>query len=471
MKMNFSELAKNYKRKISNSFLLVNGDQIGKKISGEDFCATRKIDGTMQLLLYRDGEAVAVSTSGKEQRNLPCLAEFASLVEKAGLTSATAVGELYAVLSDTGRERVCDVATAIADKSLNDKLRLAVFDIVDLDEEPLSVEHYREKHAHIVRLFSGKAVHPVEAQNATSKEEVAEIYKKWVTEGGAEGVVLHTESSMIYKIKPRHSVDAVVVGYTCGDAPNDEAIRDIMVAVVRPDGLFQQFAVTGTGFTQHQRQEFYALLAPKAVESDFIETDSRNVAFQMVRPEVVVELSSGDYVAEDSFGNAKMNALLRYDSAVGYVAEARVAGVAAHHLNFVRIREDKGVNAADLRISQITDICPFSARKEISYANLPESEQLYRRVFVKRSGEKVMIQKFLVWSTHKEQSGIFPAYVFHYTDFSVGRKEPLKRDIRVSSSREQILSIAEEFVEANIKKGWVEWDVNLPPETLFMAGK
>lgn len=68
----------------------------------------------------------------------------------------------------------------------------------------------------------------------------------------------------------------------------------------------------------------------------------------------------------------------------------------------------------------------------------------------------MMVQKFVVWKTNKEQTGRFPAYVFHLTDFSAGRKEPLKRDIRVSSNKKQIVALAEEFVAAGVKKGWSE---------------
>ena len=30
-----------------------------------------------------------------------------------------------------------------------------------------------------------------------------------------------------------------------------------------------------------------------------------------------------------------------------------------------------------------------------------------------------MIQKYVVWKTNKEKHSLYPAYVFHYTDFSV----------------------------------------------------
>ena len=65
-----------------------------------------------------------------------------------------------------------------------------------------------------------------------------------------------------------------------------------------------------------------------------------------------------------------------------------------------------------------------------------------------------MVQKFVVWKTNKEASGMFPAYILHHTDYSCGRKDALKRDIRVSSSEEQIMKFLDEFLAENIKKGW-----------------
>lgn len=455
MKSKFSELAKGYKRQISNSFFLVDGDHLKDVVEGENFCVTRKIDGTMQMLFYRDGEAVAVSTSGAELRGLPCLDEFASLVERAGLKSATAVGELYAVLSDTGRERVFDVSRAVADKSLNEKLKLAIFDLVDVDDEKI-VLPYREVIGKIGELFSGERVHPVESREAATVDDVEKIYKQWVVEEGAEGLVVRFCSFMSYKIKPHHTVDAVVVGYTVKDDPHSDSVRDIMVAVMRPDGLLQQFAVTGTGFSKEQRRELLRRLSPLATQSNYVETDSRNIAFQMVRPEVIVELVAGDYLAEDSFGKAKMNTLLRYTEEGGYSIEASTPGVSAHHLNFVCFRDDKEVCSESIRLSQISDICPFLPQEAVSYKDLPESNVIYRRVFTKGAAEKMMVQKYVVWKTNKEQSGRFPAYVLHYTDFSAGRKEPLKRDIRVSSNKNQIMALAEEFIETNVKKGWSE---------------
>jgi len=456
MNNEYSNIAKTYKRKVAGSFMLVDGAKMADKLSGEDFCVTKKLDGAMQIVFYRDGEAVAVSSNGNERTGLPCLKEFAQLAQQAGVNSLTVAAELYATLSETGRERVHDVATAMADEQLHDKLHLAPFDLLDIDGEPFAPEHYKDTIAKLNTMLDGTLVKPVESKAAASKHEVEDIYQQWVVNGGAEGLVVHSEQPIVYKVKPRHTIDAVIIGFTVGENDECNAVRDILVAVMREDGLLQQFGATGGGFSDAQKREFYDKLSAMATPSDYVETDSRNVAFQMVRPVVVVELSLLDAVSENSAGEPKVNKLLSYDPEKGYLAEGPTNGVAVHSMVFVQERPDKGCNPTDIRIAQLSDLCEFSVQKPISLARLPKSEQLVRRIFTKGAGEKLMIQKYVVWKTNKEESGIFPAYVFHYTDFSVGRKEQLKRDIRVSNSQEQIMQMLEQFIQDNVKKGWTE---------------
>jgi hypothetical protein len=67
-----------------------------------------------------------------------------------------------------------------------------------------------------------------------------------------------------------------------------------------------------------------------------------------------------------------------------------------------------------------------------------------------------MLQKFVAWKTNKETDPRYPAYVFHYTDYSSGRKDPLKKDIRVAPTEAQITAIFDAFLAENVKKGWEE---------------
>ena len=92
---------------------------------------------------------------------------------------------------------------------------------------------------------------PVEMKAASSTDEVKAIYEEWVEGQGAEGIVVHSETRIISKVKPRHSVDAAVVGYTT----SDNGLRDMMLAVRREDGCYQVFAHGSNGMTDEQIAE------------------------------------------------------------------------------------------------------------------------------------------------------------------------------------------------------------------------
>lgn len=458
MNKEYSAIAKDYKRTVAGRFMLVEGKKLKERISGEDYLVTRKMDGIMLVVFVRDGGVCAYTSHGNPvPGKLPCIQELGLSMAHYGISNLTLGAELYATIRTDGRERVCDVAKAIAHPELHDQLHIAPFDIIDIDGESCEVSHYKEKWDKLNRWFGkGNLVRQVDARKASSKEEVSQIFNEWVVEGGSEGLVVHSEQPIIYKVKLRHTIDAVIIGYTVGEDSHSEMLRDMLLAVMRPDGVLQQFASTGNGLTEDMRREFYEMLCSDKVESEYVETDSRNVAFQMVRPRVVVEMSGIDFVTENAAGEPKQNMLLRYDESDGYTVVTKASGVAVHSPIFERIREDKSCNTTDIRLKQLTDLCSFSVRKAVSRSTLPPSLRLLRRVFVKQSAGKTMVQKYVVWKTNKEPTGVYPAYVLHVTDYSSTRQELLKRDIRVSDSEQQIMDLCQEMIDNNVKKGWEE---------------
>ena len=54
----------------------------------------------------------------------------------------------------------------------------------------------------------------------------------------------------------------------------------------------------------------------------------------------------------------------------------------------------------------------------------------------------------------EEHDESFPAFVLHLTDFSPNRKDPLKREIRVSNSRDQINELWDELASKYFVGGW-----------------
>ena len=445
----YIQTAIDYKKNVAGKFVLVEGAKLKQRIDGQRFAVTRKIDGHMQVVFYVDGQVFMLNASGKERASgLKCLDAFAEAVKAAGLKQAIIAAELY-LPRDGGRPRCGDVQAALADK--RDQLALAPFDIIELDGEAWKASHYADTHNKLCTIFQNEQVKPVQMRNASSNDEVQQIYEEWVEGEGAEGLVVHSESPIVWKVKTRHTIDAAVIGYTTAD----RGIRDLMFAVCRPDGLFQMFALGSTGMTDEDRADIAKRLSEKHVESQYVLSDSRGIAYQMVKPELVFEISVLELVARGNDDKVKMNPLLKYDEAQGWLMESTTPGVSVLGITLERERTDKQPNETDVRISQLTDICPFE-EPEGGKAELAKSELLERHVYKKVSGEKVMLHKFLLWKTNKEQSGRYPAYIIYHTDFSSSRKEMIKRDMLYSNDEQQIRDLLAAEIADNVKKGWEE---------------
>jgi hypothetical protein len=124
----------------------------------------------------------------------------------------------------------------------------------------------------------------------------------------------------------------------------------------------------------------------------------------------------------------------------------------------VRRREDKQVSVHDVRAQQLADLVEIDKLdRDVHQFTQPASELLRREVYTKASRGQTMVRKLLMWKTNKEDEGDFPAYVLHFTDFSPGRKTPLEREVRVSSSREQIEQLWTTLFTENIVKGWTRY--------------
>lgn len=469
----YIQTAIDYKKNVAGKFVLVEGAKLKQRIDGERFAVTRKIDGHMQVVFYVDNQVFMLNASGKQKaEQLKCLDAFAEAVKAAGLKQAIIAAELYLPRSE-GRPRCGDVQAALADDAKRDQLALAPFDIVELDGEPWHAEHYADTHNKLCTIFNSQTsnlksqiVNPVQMRNASSNDEVKEIYEEWVEGEGAEGLVVHSESPIVWKVKARHTIDAAVIGYTTATpSPQPSAaplgqggcrIRDLMFAVRREDGLFQMFALGSTGLGDDDRAKIAERLSQKHVESQYVLSDSRGIAYQMVKPELVFEISVLELVARGNDDKIRMNPLLQYDEKAGWLMEGTTPGVSVLGITLNRERTDKQPTETDVRISQLTDICPFEEPDVNSQQPTANSQLLERHVYKKVSGAKVMLHKFLLWKTNKEQSGRYPAYIIYHTDFSSGRKEMIKRDMLYSSDEQQIRDLLAAEIAANIKKGWEE---------------
>ncbi|MDR1340633.1 MAG: hypothetical protein LBK58_11375 [Prevotellaceae bacterium] len=447
-----SAKAINYKKTVTKSYLSISPDQISDRLVGTDFFVTRKYDGELNLIFFDETGVFVLNRSGRVRIGLPCVEEAGKALAAAGIRQAVIPSELY-VNEENGRTRVFDVLESLADEKLVGNLHIAPFDIYEINGGLNRANSYGETYKTLTDIFGkSEMCRPVVMQKASSKPEVREIYRKWVEDEGAEGLVVRSELPLVYKIKPRYSVDVAVVGFSEGMGDQKGQIRSLLLAMMPREGRYQIVGRTGNGFDEDLKRQLLTDFSPKIMDSLYIETDSNHVAFHMITPETVIELMVNDVLFETSSGEI-MNPVLEIVNGQ-YVRRESVGGISFVYPIFVRFRDDKKVCFDDVRLSQINAFS-YIAEEEIGTGSeLPKSKVIHREVYRKTAGEKLMVQKFVVWKTDKERNAAYPAYVFHYTNFSSDRKEPLQRDVFVSNNEDQIMQIMQDVLDKNIKKGW-----------------
>ncbi|MEM6468898.1 MAG: hypothetical protein AAF802_04965 [Planctomycetota bacterium] len=449
-----------YRRQTGGRMMPIDGEEIRERIPQATYHLSRKVDGEFTAFVYREGEAFSINPGGTVRVGLPWQKEAAAAMKAAGLHSAIVAGELYADHPDR-RPRVHDV-TSIArqpqsQEELN-RLRFAVFDFIEIDGEPISFD-YAETFKRIDDTFgNGERVHPVQTKLVNSVDEVLKAFSTWVESEDAEGLVVRSDVAGIFKVKPRHSLDVVVLGFTESTGDREGMLHDLLVGVMRGKAAYQVLTRVGGGFSDQQRRDFLSDLKDLVVESEYAEVNSDHVAYQMVRPEWVIEVSCLDLISQNTRGGPVNRMVLRFRDGepAGFETVRRMPLAAVISPQFIRLREDKTACHQDVRIEQVSSRVEVAqVDRDTEQLTLPRSKVIRRDVYLKHAKDSTMIRKFVSWATNKEgEAEDFLGYVLHYTDFSPNRKTPLSREVRVSNSRDQIMQLHETMIQANIKKGW-----------------
>ncbi|MDA0813977.1 MAG: hypothetical protein O3C21_16500 [Verrucomicrobia bacterium] len=449
-----------FRRQRGAGMIALDRDTAKLKLPASDYHISRKVDGEFSVIVWDGRRAIALNPGGTVRVGLPVLEEAATLLRAAGAGNALIAAELYVDREDGKRARVHDVSR-IARKpdsvAVLESLRLAVFDIIEWNGDAID-GGFENTWATITSVFgAGKSIAPVDAVRGKDAKSVLAQFEKWVEEEGSEGLVVRSDSAGIFKVKPRHTLDVVVIGFAEGVDDRAGMLHDLLLAMMRADGSFQLLGRVGGGFSDQQRKDFLSDLEDMVVESEYAEVNSDRVAYRMVAPRWIAEISCLDLVAETTRGATIDRMVLNWNhEAQSWETVRRLPLVSVISPQFVRLREDKQVNPLDIRIQQLTDIVPIPmADKTAKDLALPGSEILRREVVTKTLKGKEMVRKLLMWKTNKEtESPDYPAYVVHLTDFSPNRKDPLQREIRVSNSRGQINELWDELASNYFVGGW-----------------
>jgi ATP-dependent DNA ligase len=455
-----------YRRQTQARMLPLGTSDIREKLPASDYHVSRKIDGEFNVLVYDQGETIMVNPGGTVRTGLPLLAEAAGQFQRAGLKRALVAGELHYLRPDGKRPRVHDVSRAARQPESTtdlDALHFAAFDLMQVNGDTLSAEFNRTWQQLNALLPGTEHVAPVEAVTAKDVAEVENQVKRWIDQG-AEGAVVRSDAAGLFKVKPRHTIDVGVIGFTEGTEDRQGLLHDLLLALMRPDGTFHVLGRVGGGFSEEDRRTFLSDLKDMVVASDYAEVNDQ-VAYQMVRPEWVIEISVLDMIAQSTRGAPINRMVLNWNRGSScWEVLRRMPLVALISPQFIRRRDDKRITPIDLRVQQVADIVevPLIDRDARQFTLSP-STVLRREVYTKVLKDKLMVRKLVMWQTNKDkESEDYPAYVIHFTDFSPNRKTPLERELRVSSSRDQIGHLWDALAEENVKKGWSLANQNIP---------
>ncbi len=447
------------RRQIGRMMTALDREKAKYRIPAGDYFISRKIDGEFTCLVYKNGEAFTVNPGGTVRMGAEFHKRASKHLKKAGVKSALIGGELYVNRPDGKRAWVHDVvrvARKPEDQDAVDSLGFGIFNIYDLDGIDLSM-HYADAIQKVQDIFGEDGlVHSVETIVGDEKE-IFKKFAEWVDNENAEGVVVRSDSAGIFKIKPRHSLDLAVVGFTEGIDDRADMLHSMLLAVIRSDGSFQIISRVGGGFSDDQRIEILKLLQPQVVESEYAEVNSDRVAYQMIKPGLVIEISCLDIISRTSHGSTIDRMIIEWDESKNiWEGIRRLPLCSIISPQFLRIRDDKAANADDVKMSQLSDITEIPDLERVADdLILPTSTIIERIVATKTLKEATMVRKLLLWKTNKEEaSRDHPAYVLHLTNYSPNRKEPLQHEIRVSSSEKQIKQLLKNWEEKYIVGGW-----------------
>jgi len=446
--MNNRDQAIKYKRQTASRYLPVAAAEMTSKIMEADFYSvSTKLDGHLYLLGY-DGKDLELINHGENSiTDLPFLTEALGLL-KANCKDVLLAGELY-LYTEGKRTRSFDLAAALADKSPD--IRFAAFDIISLDGAAVSLDVKALDEKLNALLAGGKSVHPVTSSVVESRKDIVGLYEDRVVKSGNEGLVIRSDNGPIYKVKPLITLDAVILGYAEGEGSREGMLKEVLVGLNTGPNEYLLLTKVGNGYTEDERKQLLKELATKKVDSSYIEASGSNVAFTMVAPSQVIEFSCLDVFAENSKGLIRKMEISFKDGSYTALGKQPMASVISPV--YVKMRTDKKADTADTGLTQITKIVTLDAGSA-EKAMLKNSEVIAREVYVKASKGMKMVRKFMLWKTNKEDSDEYPAYVYHYTDFSAGRAEMLKKEVKVSNSKKQIEEIFAAEVLENVKKGW-----------------
>ncbi len=447
---------KNYKKLVAKRYRVVFPDNISRFLPDGRLWISTKIDGELWFLIKRDGEVSLCAYNGRCLQGVPVAAEAEKLLKDAG--DIVIPGELFAIPPDGGsRPRVGHVALCLGNDDYAKNLGFRAFDLLEEGDEDWLYKSYEERFERLNTLLDGGKRCAVVTTVEGEKSDASDSFGEWVNSGKFEGLVVRSEQGITYKVKPFVTLDAVVIAFGEREENGRTEVRELTLALLRDDGTYHILGTVGNGFGEGGRVEWHKKLSEIEVQSSFRMANREGTLCRFVEPKLIVEVKCSDIVDTDSRDIPVRRMTLNYDDK-GWASIGTLPIVSLIHPVLVRERDDKEVDLGSVGLDQVFQHVPFEGRSEKATAqDLAKSEIFERGVYTKETKGKVAVRKYVAFATNKaEQDPNYPPYVVFFTDFSSGRKDPLKTDLRVAPDKDLITAYIAEWKEKNIKKGWAE---------------
>ena len=312
------------------------------------YSVSTKYDGHFYLLSYDGKKAVLINHGENVINDLPLLKE-ASEQLKGTCKNVVLAGELF-LYNEGERTRSFDVTAALDDRSAD--IHFAAFDVLSLDGEDINLDIKALDEKLKSLLPDGKSAYAVNNSFVESIKDIEELYQEIVEEGGHEGIIVRSQNGPIYKIKPKITLDGVILGYAEGEGSRADMLKEVLVGLNKDPDEYLLLTKVGNGYSEEERKKMLKDLEKKKVSSDYIEVSGSNVAFTMVEPDQVIEFSCLDIFTENSKGTIS-KASLTYKKGT-YESNGKRPSASVISPVFVKLRSDKKVGIEDSGISQVT---------------------------------------------------------------------------------------------------------------------
>lgn len=449
--------ATKYEEALSRSFKSVSPAEIPTRFGGiKRLHWSEKYDGEGSLFFYDEKvDSIAFTApSGRARIGMKALKEAADALKAKGIKKALFRGEIY-LPTEEGKPRhsIAEVTRASFsnEKGAADKLMLALYDILMIDGKDHRNDGggYDEEWNTLGEIFGNdQSKHVHRARGGwCSGDELVNVLNEVLT-GRGEGIVVRYEKEREYaKIKPRITIDAAIIGYVEGCFDDKIGTRSILLALNYPAKddtcIFQTFA--RTGIDDKMAIELLERLKGLKVEPPLLLNDSDGREVHFVKPKMIVEIEGEDLIYNRTDGSPVRTQSFQWDEAKELWTYAGVADCPRMLFpRFSKLREDKTIKDGGARIAQaLENALPPKKPSESKEAEIIE-RQVYRKgkdavrkfVLVKRDGEDVL------------------PYIFCYTDYSAGRKDPLKVTTEYAYNESRARTLFQSCIDENVKKGW-----------------